>query len=77
MNDIKNFLEKIDIKIDYSGKLTSSKYPDNMEDYIKLSLKGKTYYIYEIHRSERILVKEEKEKEKAVIWAVIYFKKNE
>lgn len=78
LNSSKSFLENAGIQIDKTGKLVSAENQGNlreMEDYIMLLEKGKTYYIYEVHRADRKLKKEEQDKDKAVIWAVILYKR--
>lgn len=73
-----SFLKESGIRIDKSGKLLplcDTDYSYSMEDYIMLSRKGKTYYIYEVHRADKKLKKEETDKNKAVIWAVISYKR--
>lgn len=78
MNNSKDFLKAAGIRIEEDGKLVSDENPGSqreIEDYIVLSLKGKTYYIYEVHRADRILRKEEQQEDKAVIWAAILYKR--
>lgn len=73
-----NFLKESGIWTDESGKLLPHSNPDclyDMEDYIMLSRNGRTYYIYEVHRADKILKKEETDKKKAEIWAVILYKR--
>lgn len=78
MTEIQDFLKSVGLKIEENGKVRAaeiSKELSMLEDYILLFQKGKTYYIYEVHRSDRILEKQEQEKSRAVIWAVILYKR--
>lgn len=78
MNNIQRFLESVGLGLNEDGKLMNVCETENrrdLEDYIVLCEKGKTYYIYEVHRAERILKKQDQDKERAVIWAVILYKK--
>lgn len=78
MNNSKDFLKAAGIRTEEDGKLVSDENRGSqreIEDYIMLSLKGKTYYIYEVHRADRILKKEEQQEDKAVIWAAILYKR--
>lgn len=78
MNNIQRFLESVGLQLQEDGKLTNACETENLrviEDYIVLCEKGKTYYIYEVHRAERIMKKQDQDKERAVIWAVILYKR--
>lgn len=78
MNNIQRFLESVGLQLQEDGKLTNVCETENLrviEDYIVLCEKGKTYYIYEVHRAERIMKKQDQDKERAVIWAVILYKR--
>ncbi len=78
MNGIESFLKSFGIQVQENGKLTSIESPNNInniEDYIMITLKGKVYYVYEVHRANYILKKEEFDKDKALIWALILYKK--
>ncbi len=78
MNNMQGFLESVGLQLQEDGKLTDvceTEHRREMEDYIMLCEKGKTYYIYEVHRAERFLKKQDQDKERAVIWAVILYKR--
>lgn len=78
MNNIQRFLESVGLQLQEDGKLTNVCATENrreIEDYIVLCEKGKTYYIYEVHRAERIMKMQDQDKERAVIWAVILYKR--
>lgn len=78
MNNIQRFLESVGLQLQEDDKLTNACETENLrviEDYIVLCEKGKTYYIYEVHRAERIMKKQDQDKERAVIWAVILYKR--
>lgn len=78
MNNIQRFLASVGLQLQEDGKLTNVCATENrreIEDYIVLCEKGKTYYIYEVHRAERIMKMQDQDKKRAVIWAVILYKR--
>lgn len=78
MNNIQGLLISVGLQLQENGKLADvceTEHRREMEDYIMLCEKGKTYYIYEVHRAERFLKKQDQDKERAVIWAVILYKR--
>lgn len=73
------FLNPVGLQLREDGMLTASVYETEKrtmpEDYVMLRKEGEVYNIYEVHRSERTLKKQDSDEERAAIWVSILYKK--